>query len=787
MRPLTAALLALVTLTPAAASAFQVRPERPRLFLSNGSGPGTSLATFKERCSQDPAYMGRCQGALGAGDGTLPAAALAARYVVNGDPGGCGEAYTKLQSVAADTPGQPDGHSFISNNGRTMLQLAVVRDWCDGPLDAGQKQWIEDRMVSYADWYIANDGANDVFHDDMNNVWSAVALAGLSLAGTPSDAKAQEYLKAADDKWKKIILPALAYAGDWWHEGFVYVQPAIGSAVWYATAWTTATDDDIFAYGKAQAGDLWNGYIAFHAYATRPDYRYVYFGDTTDNKQSIELFSRYLIDMLTLGTGSPVGQAFSREIKEKSQPGYDYSGADAWMMALFYDASKDASATPRSALPTARWLGQGSNDVAILRSGWGPDDTFVWISCGDYLGAHQHYEAGSFQIFKKSPLTGATGYYDSFDTDHWQNYYSQHSVHANTLAIYQPGEFFPTIQSLNDPSKNVNDGGQRVLRRDEKGTGYPSPDLPTYLAQKTAPPFKETGDIKTFETAECHDYVACDVTAAYTSPGRTTNGNSAKVNEVTRQFVFLRPDLLVVFDRVEATDAAYDKRFLLHALAAPEVSGNQITITNGEGRLFAQTLLPASADMTTVTNFEVDGVPHPPSSSGNESGGSRVEVSPSKEEARDYFLHLFDATDSSQGAPPSASATEEGDQVKVTIDHAGAHYEITFAKSGDLGGHLTKSEGGSTVCDQDLGQFASGTGGSGSGATGAGGGGGGSGGEGGSDTSGDEGGCGCEAVGRSGEGGLAAIAALSLATARILRARRRASTRSPAPRPRSSR
>ena len=52
--------------------------------------------------------------------------------------------------------------------------------------------------------------------------------------------------------------------------------------------------------------------------------------------------------MLTQGTGSTLGQALSLEIEKNPQPGYDYSGADAWMLALFYDAAKDAAATPRS-------------------------------------------------------------------------------------------------------------------------------------------------------------------------------------------------------------------------------------------------------------------------------------------------------------------------------------------------------------------------------------------------------------------------------------------------------
>src|SRR5260370_29042677 len=144
----------------------------------------------------------------------------------------------------------------------------------------------------------------------------------------------------------------------------------IGSLDGYALTWGGATAENIFAYARTAANELFAGYITLHAYAMRPDYNYFYFGDTTDNKQSIELFSRYLIDMLTEGTGSTLGQALSIEIGQNSRPGYDYSGADAMFRALFYDATKDVSATPRSTLPTAHWHSKGANDVALLRSGW---------------------------------------------------------------------------------------------------------------------------------------------------------------------------------------------------------------------------------------------------------------------------------------------------------------------------------------------------------------------------------------------------------------------------------
>jgi hypothetical protein len=693
------AALASLLLAPAVASAANVRVDRPRMFLSNGTGFGTSVATFKQRCTIDPKYMQRCQASLGNTQGSRPAVNQAAVYLVRGDAAQCTNAYNTALTVAADAPGSPDPHSFISNNGRTMEQLAVVRDWCDPVLTPTQARALEAKITSFADWYLAN-GPGDVFHDDMPNVWNAIALAGLALKGTPQDAKASEYLAAADAQWRNVLFPAYAYVGDWWHEGMVYVQPSLGSMVTYALNWSTATDENIFDYAKTQASDLFGGYLTFHAYAMRPDYNYFYFGDTTDNKQSIELFSRQLIDMLTEGTGSTLGQALSIEIGQNSRPGYDYSGADAMFLALFYDATKDASATPRSTLPLARWHSKAANDVAILRSGWGMTDTAIMITCGDYLGPHQHDETGSFQIFANGKeMTGSTGYYDNFDSTHWDNYYSQHSVHANTIAVYEPTELFPDTLSISDSTKNVNDGGQRTLRRDKNGTGYPAKDLPTYRAYKTSGPYYETGNLQTFEQTSCHQYVACDVTAAYDSTVTTTNGNTAKVNEVSRQFVFFPPDHFVVFDRVESTSASYEKRFLVNAIGNVTPMGStDYVLTNGPATMNGRVLLPASVSMNVITNFTVAGTAYPPTVTGNESGGTRLEIVPKQAQRRDYFLNVLDAKAN------TSTVREDANTATVSIADGANTYTLTFSKTGALGGHVrVASTGGAIVCDQDLG------------------------------------------------------------------------------------
>ncbi|HEY8038786.1 MAG TPA: MYXO-CTERM sorting domain-containing protein [Polyangiaceae bacterium] len=789
-RTLLAVVGALLTV-PAAAQATTVRPDRPRLLFSNGTGRGVSVATFKQRCTgSDPAYK-YCASSLN-GTGALNAAA---KYLVTGDATQCATALAVLNDPTKSGVCDPvpsgnatcdaqcsatDAHCNISRNGGSMLQIAGVRDWCDGALAATDKAALEARIVKWIQWYLANYTASDVFHDDDTNVWNTIALGALTLAGTGSDAQAQQWLTQAETQWKTVILPAMAYEADWWHEGMTYALGSVADPAMFANAWSIATDEDMGAWIKSNAGDLFEGYFRMLSYAMRPDYDYVYWGDTQSNKQSIQLFSRGLVDSLNYGEQSPLGQALAIEITANVPAVYDYPGTGQFWKALYYDDGKDGTATPRATLPTAAWLSKTAADVAVMRSGWGAGDAFVWVSCGDYFGAHGHDEAGAFQVFRHAILSGSDGTYDSFDTPHWDNYYSQHSVHANTLAVYQPGEFFPNSQTLNG-QPSVNDGGQRPLRRLKDGSAFANPDLATYLKNKTSGAFYETGNLKTFEHAQCHDYVACDVTAAYSSPGFVTDGNTPKVDEVTRQFVYLRPDLLLVFDRVNALDPSYEKRFLLHAINAPAVSGSTATVVNGQGKLVAQTLLPSSASLNVVTNFTVEGKPWPPSAPDKESGGTRIEVVPKQPQARDYFLHVLQMTDATDTVTPASQLAEDAISATATIAYKGGSYVVKFDKTGALGGHLTVTEPDGTKCDEDLGAQGSGPGpdggvvgpdggpvgddgggpgGDDGGANGAGGG------------AGSSGGCGCAITGGS-AGDVALLVGVGMLAIPIVRRRRR--------------
>ena len=793
MRPrsLAVPVAAMLLLAPAAASAANVRTDRPRLLFSNGTGPGITVATFKSRCTgSDPNYK-YCKGSItGQGNALNPAAA----YLVTGDATQCATALTVLNDPMQSGVCDPvpsgnaycdaqcaagDAHCNISRNGNSMIQIAGVRDWCDGALAASDKQALEARMVTWVNWYLQNYvtgmGGGDVFHDDMTDVWNTITLAALELKGGMYDAQASTWLAQAETQWKTVILPAMAYEGSWWHEGMTYALGSVGDVGSFANAWSTETDENMWTWIQKNESDLLQGYLMMLSYAMRPDYDYVYWGDTTSTKQSIQLFSRGLVDELNYGRRSMLGQGLSIEIGQNTPAVYDYPGSAQFWKAIYYDDTKDAAAMPRSKLPTAAWLGRKSADVAVMRSGWGADDAYVWVSCGDYFGAHGHDEAGAFQVFRHAILSGSDGTYDAFDSVHWDDYYSQHSVHANTIAVYQPGELFPTSQTLSG-QPSVNDGGQRPLRRLKDGTACPDPTLADYVKNKTSCSYYETGTLEVFEHATCHDYVACDVTQAYGNPMVTTDGNTAKVDQVNRQFVYLRPDLLVVFDRVDSLDPSYEKRFILHAITAPTISGSTATIVNGMGKLVSQTLLPASPKMNVVTNFTVDGTPYPPSTTDVESGGTRIEIVPSMPQKQDYFLHVLQMTEASDASPPTATMTQDATTVTANIGYKAATFTLTFDKSGAMGGHITAKEADGTTCDENLG--ASGStpdggappgsdgggpgGGDGGGSSGSSSGGSGDGGaNGASGGSGKGGGCGCTAVG-DGPIDLGAVAALGL-------------------------
>ena len=241
----------------------------------------------------------------------------------------------------------------------------------------------------------------------------------------------------------------MAYEGSWWHEGMTYALGSLGDPASFANAWSTETDENMWTWVQNSAGNLFEGWFEMLSYAMRPDYNYVYWGDTTSTKQSIQLFSRRLVDTLNSGRQSPLGQALSIEIKKNTPAVYDYPGDAQFWKALFYDDIEGRLGDAAHHAADGGVASSKAADVAVMRSGWGPNDTFVWVSCGDYFGAHGHDEAGAFQVFRTrcsraatAPTTTSTPCTGTTTTR------STRCTRTRSRCT-QPGEVFPNSQTLN--------------------------------------------------------------------------------------------------------------------------------------------------------------------------------------------------------------------------------------------------------------------------------------------------------------------------------------------------
>jgi hypothetical protein len=135
------------------------------------------------------------------------------------------------------------------------------------------------------------------------------------------------------------------------------------------------------------------------------------------------------------------------------------------------------------------------------------------------------------------------------------------------------------------------------------------------------------------------------------------------------------PDYLVVYDRVSAASASFQKRWLLHFQDQPKVDGQEpgpgvrsfvgaqlTSARRNDGALLVQTLLPAERTVTTVggPGYEFfnafTGRNYPVSTPAvaadiREAGNWRIEVAPQRPAKDDEFLHAIQIRDGATARP----------------------------------------------------------------------------------------------------------------------------------------
>jgi hypothetical protein len=180
---------------------------------------------------------------------------------------------------------------------------------------------------------------------------------------------------------------------------------------------------------------------------------------------------------------------------------------------------------------------------AVLRSGWTEDDTLISLRAGPWFN-HEHHDQGSFQVAAfGEQLIAEAGYSDYYKDPQYLDYFTQATGH-NTVIVDD-----------NPFSQGDYDG------RYWKAFGV-RPAISRHL-------FSE--DI---------DYLTADLAPAY----------KGTLKQFTREYLFFKPGLLIIRDRLSSADA-HKYTWLLHAPPGTKTSTNadQATITGGKGSALIST------------------------------------------------------------------------------------------------------------------------------------------------------------------------------------------------------
>jgi len=291
--------------------------------------------------------------------------------------------------------------------------------------------------------------------------------------------------------------------------------------------------------------------------------------------------------------------------------------------------------------------------LSVSRSSWDSTATMVtFFNSPSKKAAHEHRDNNSFAIFKNNPLLIDAGYYDSYASSHYRNYYERTIAH-NSICVFDSTEIYTTSgQTVS------NDGGQ-VL----------SATLMNYF--DIFRPENQRGQWIQFASGTNYEYNIADAQLSY---------DTTKLDFFRRRLLYIKPNKVVVIDHVHLKNTTSNQRdisWIAHFANRPNVSGgiininvpghietydgNTYTTTNGNGSIAIKTLLPDSSTTTLIggTGYEywVDSANYPPLYNPDTTiytpGNWRIEVRPTILTDTVMYLHTISIGDSTNIAVAS--------------------------------------------------------------------------------------------------------------------------------------
>ena len=352
--------------------------------------------------------------------------------------------------------------------------------------------------------------------------------------------------------------------------------------------------------------------------------------------------------------------------------------------------------------PSMFFDGEGA---ACMKSGWDKNMTDIYFVSGltdiSYRNLSNH-----FQVFKAGEMVvGTAGVYDHGgpvqmygncaqvgDTDRFADY-------LVSGGGYDRGDERKVTDCFSTLGTSYMFRDWRLSGFRQSGTGWEGGGHPhaypreVVMHSHTQHPFIADGGVLAYETSPAFDYVAGDATNSWPLED---------VRQAYRQLVFVRPDVIVIYDRLLLGDKPKGVKWPLMTVVnknnaahgySPVLKDDVFTSSNKVASLWGKALLPKNGKINSTTAGVVF----------FQDGAGYLEIRPPAKSQRVEFLVVL-RTGPAEPAPLECSLVEENGQTGAAFAYEGRNYRVLFNREDAVGGNIRIEEGGKAVTDRALAQ-----------------------------------------------------------------------------------
>jgi len=516
----------------------------------------------------------------------------------------------------------------LSDAGGTIL------DWCYSSLPADKRQRLARSLFKLdkefmATYILSSAGTSYVSsHNAYNSVQTMQNAIVLYDADGLDQAKLDSvvtWFYMLNDKWNNGFFPCYGYyrnTNGGWNWGAAY-------AMWSLTDQFKLFDNMLFGTTKNYYTDLpWVlNSINQYWYFIQPNLYSIHLGDGVTNFWADNVVYRHATVFR-----DPRSMWLSQTY---SQPQYLTWTYPVFIKLLYKDFSLPTVPKPD---PPHFWLSDKVG-LAVARTSWDSAGTMVWFfNSRSKKASHEHRDNNSFAVYKNGPLLIDAGFYDSYGSTHFMNYYTRTIAH-NTVCVFDTTDHY-----YYGTTPVSNDGGQIW-----------SDPLQNY--NNIFEPHFQRGRWILYSNGNDYQYCVADAALSY---------DSIKVSRFVRRFLYYKSDKILLLDHLVINNQAHLTRkvqWILHSNAQPVMTGDMVSspvpghlevfngndymISNGSGNAAVRTLIPQSTLTRRIggTGWEywVNGTNYPPSFTPDTiystAGQWRIEVTPQTTKDTMLFLH----------------------------------------------------------------------------------------------------------------------------------------------------